>query len=748
MRRITHLTTASLAALAVVVGTTGAGAAPATAGPAQATATAAASTQHWSPRPQDYPGTVTTKDLAIPMSDGVVLRGDLTLPAAADGTAAPGRFPVVVTITAYNKTVIAGGFGSTLAGADPAYLVKRGYAQLTVDARGTGSSEGGWCAFCARENQDGAEVLTWAHEQPWSNGSTAMTGASYMGIAQIFAAAGKPAGLKAIFPQVPGADVYRDIVASGGQLDVGFMPLWLGLVTATGLIPPAVAATDPQSAFSAYESHLVDATTFTAPLLGEAATGTDPATYDGPFYAERSPINVIDKVDVPTFLISGEYDLFQRGTPLLFENLRKRGVPTKLIIGPWDHLQGSSGAQVGDAGYGSLADLQLRWFDHYVKGMPDAALDGDIPPLTYYEQGTGQWQSSQNWVGGDRKALSFKLSAGSLTGGSLTTGTPTAGSATMLPVPVAGLCTRSTNQWTAGILNQLPFSNPCLSDNRLNDTLGLTFDTAPVTEPVRFQGPINARLYASVLGLVGDGMLSVAVEDVAPDGRVSGLTGGWQVISLRDLDTSRSRYLDGTLIQPYHPFTEASRHDLTGIAPIDVEVFPTGAAILPGHRLRLAVQAYDVPHLAPNLTLLPGGLSAITVYAGGDQPSVLTVPAVSGSAVPEVPPTTGGTAGTGAPAVNPAGQAPSHSSVVARVGRRHHATPVRVGVTCGGQAATGGVQILLGHRVLATRFLQGGSARAIIPRRWATPGFHRVTVRYAGTATCSPSAASIRWKVR
>ena len=49
-----------------------------------------------------------------------------------------------------------------------------------------------------------------------------------------------------------------------------------------------------------------------------------------------------------------------------------------------------------------------------------------------------------------------------------------------------------------------------------------------------------------MLGLVGDGMLSVSVEDVAPDGSVKRLTGGWQVISLRDLDTSRSRYLDGT----------------------------------------------------------------------------------------------------------------------------------------------------------------------------------------------------------
>ena len=83
---------------------------------------------------------------------------------------------------------------------------------------------------------------------------------------------------------------------------------------------------------------------------------------------------MINRVKVPTFLVGGEYDLFQRGTPLLFENLRKRGVPTKMIIGPWDHLEGSSGADVGKAGHGTLAELQLRWFDRYVRGIegPDA----------------------------------------------------------------------------------------------------------------------------------------------------------------------------------------------------------------------------------------------------------------------------------------------------------------------------------------------------------------------------------------
>ena len=275
------------------------------------TATAATT---WQPRAEEYPNTVTERDVAIPMSDGTILRGDVVRPADADGKAIDKRFPVIVTITAYNKTVTASSGG--LLGGDSAYLVKRGYVQLTVDARGTGSSEGIWRAFDARENKDGGEVMTWAHssERPWSNGITGMSGPSYMGISQLWAAAAQPPGLKAIFPQVPGADVYRDVVASGGQLDVGFIPLWLGLVTTTGLIPPAVLATSPESAIKELLDHLTGAGTFTVPLLLSALLGGDPA-YDGAFYKERSAINVIDKVKVPAFFVSGEYDLFQRGTP-------------------------------------------------------------------------------------------------------------------------------------------------------------------------------------------------------------------------------------------------------------------------------------------------------------------------------------------------------------------------------------------------------------------------------------------------
>ncbi|WP_186382334.1 CocE/NonD family hydrolase [Amycolatopsis rhizosphaerae] len=580
------------------------------------------------PRPEQWHRTVTVKDLAIPMSDGTILRGDLTLPATADGKVVKQKLPVLVTITPYNKSLPIGTNGGALLGTDvPAdYFVDRGYAELWVDARGTGSSEGRWSAFSERERKDAGEVVAWAHSQSWSNGDVGMQGGSYLGIEQLFAAEQQPPGLKAIFPVVPSADPYRDVAAAGGELDVGFLPQWFLLVSATGAIPPAFSLREPRSALTMAVDHLAAGVGGTLPEVLSAALGGDVA-YDGPYWAERKPITHIDKVNVPTFVVGGEYDIFQRGEPLLFEGIQRTGTPVKFVDGPWDHLLAGSGKELGGAGYGSLAELELRWFDHWIKGM-DTGLD-QIAPVTYYEQGTGRWVRTDKWIASDLSARSFQLSGSSTTAvkpGGLSAGTAAPGRSILQPLPVSGLCTRSTDQWTGGLPSVVLKDLPCWNDNRLNDAGGLTFDSAPATGTLRFQGPINAHLYVSTTS--GDGVLSLAVEDVAPDGTVHRITGGWQSISQRALDKAKSRYLDGKLIQPWHPFLESTKEDLApgAIAPVDVEIFPTGAAIQPGHRLRLAVEAFDIPHLSPQPDVAFKTLGPMTIYTGGDYPSSVTMP--------------------------------------------------------------------------------------------------------------------------
>ena len=230
-------------------------------------------------------------------------------------------------------------------------------------------------------------------------------------------------------------------------------------------------------------------------------------------------------------------------------------------------------------------------------------------------------------------------------------------------------------------------------------------------------------------------MVSVAVEDVAPDGSVDRITGGWQVLSLRALDTARSRFLDGHLIQAHHPFTRASEQPLAPgeIVPVDVEIFPTGASIERGHRLRVAVQAFDTPHLLPTLPQLPGALTLLTIHTSDRYPSALTVPAVADTR-------------------SELGPAPHAGTTITARLRRSTTGPrarnrVRVMVRSSVGQPGGKVVVRLDGRRVAKVRLRHGVAGVRLPRV-RRAGRHLVTVRYLGDPAYDPNSARVIWRVR
>lgn len=172
------------------------------------------------------------------MRDGVRLATAVRLPAAEGGEPAAGPFPVLVTLTGYNR-------GIPAIPAFNNYLVERGYAHVSVDGRGTGSSEGAWEAFSETEQADNCKVLDRAASQPWSNGRIGTWGASFMSITQLPAAAQQYPAHEATFAIVPMGDGYRDIVFSGGQTNIGFIPLWMGPVTALSVVPSVDTLQNP-----------------------------------------------------------------------------------------------------------------------------------------------------------------------------------------------------------------------------------------------------------------------------------------------------------------------------------------------------------------------------------------------------------------------------------------------------------------------------------------------------------------------
>jgi putative CocE/NonD family hydrolase len=584
--------------------------------PAVGASHAAAAAYHV--RPAKY-GVATTYDVPVKMSDGVTLYLNVYRPADANGNPVKGRFPVLLTQTPYNKNSPGLNFEND-------FLVERGYVQAIADVRGTGSSEGYWDSFGKREQRDGAELVRWTERQPWSNGDVGLYGVSYGAINQLFTAEQDPPGIKAIFPIVPMSDAYRDITVSGGQLNTSFIPSWLGLVTGTSLVPPLYTPTNPAEALTELSQHGVNVTKFQAATLVNATTGGSNA-YDGAFYKTRSPIERISRVHVPTFIVGGWYDLFQRGEPLLLQRLQARGVPVKLLMGPWYHTDPSISGD-GDLtshGLPTLEALELQWFDHYMLGKPMSIVN-KLAAVTYFRPGANRFESAPSWPPPNEHPVRRYLSGPASPGapGSLAAAAPQKQAADELPwQPVSGACTRSTVQWTAGDGK----GSPCETNDAANDQTGLAYDL-PLSKSLDLAGPIAARLFVSTTAK--DAFITARVEDVSGGGSNSTqLSAGWQVLSLRALDSNRTVRQDGVIVQPYHPFTKASTLPVKAgrIYQVWVEIFPTAAEVAKGHTLRLSITPSDAPHLSaplPQAANEAGG--TLSLYHDARHPSAVILP--------------------------------------------------------------------------------------------------------------------------
>lgn len=575
--------------------------------------------------PAEFAGIARQPVQFITMRDGVKLAAYVTLPADADGNPAPGPFPVVLVQTPYNGVV--GGYVDGLGGADP-YIVRHGYATVVVDVRGTGQSEGVWEAFGEAEQADYAEVTEWAATRAFSNGRIGLYGVSYLGITTVLTAAQNHPAVKAAFPIVPIGDGYRDIVFTGGQVNPTFIPLWLGLITALGVTNPT-ALTDPANGGPIVIEHLLNAALrFQAPLVLGALAGNPETAYDGPFWQTRSPLEVLDRVRVPTFVVGGNRDLFQRSEPMSYEVL-KRNVPARLLMGPWTHLDAAFGAGLPRDGVPLLNQIQLRWFDQYVKGLAVGA--ETIPNVTQWVYGAERYVTASDWPHPQARAARYYLQGGRRL---LSTEAPTGDAPVerVLQVPIGGLCSASTVQWTAGAAGYLPL--PCFENSNASDRLAVVYETAPLAEPMVINGPIQADIWMETTAQ--DAGLSIRVSDVDARGVARTLTNGLQTASFRAVDASRSRTLDGQMIQPWHPYTQASAQALPRGEPVrvPVEVFQTSAMIAAGHRLRISVSASNLPQGVPPVpTLLQSLAGILSIHSDAEHPSSVVLPLVPVSAL-------------------------------------------------------------------------------------------------------------------
>lgn len=282
--------------------------------------------------------------------------------------------------------------------------------------------------------------------------------------------------------------------------------------------------------------------------------------------------------------------------------------------------------------------LQLAWFDRWLKGIHNGI--DRFPRVETYYLGAGEWVADTKYPAARTRPQTWYLSAAAGSGTSLFAGSlapaADAGESTVtLPwIPVNGICSRSTTQWTAGLVSGIA---TCENDNSLSELLAATFTTPPFSAPYALSGPIGATLWLSSTNT--DAQVVATISDVDPSGASSQITAGTLVASLRALTPTPCRsvvvdcsvYERGDLVQPWHPYTQDSQTSLTPGTPVelDVEIFPTTAVIQPGHSLRLTVATGDFPHETSTLSTTLGSAGIDTLYLGPDHPSSIRLGIVS-----------------------------------------------------------------------------------------------------------------------
>ena len=281
-------------------------------------------------------------------------------------------------------------------------------------------------------------------------------------------------------------------------------------------------------------------------------------------------------------------------------------------------------------GVPELSKIQLRWFDQYVKGLPVGA--DRMPNVTQYILGEERYVTSSDWPHVQMRPQQYFFQADN----SLLKDQPSKDSAESiaLQAPIFGLCSQSLSQWTAGAAGILPL--PCFDDDSINQKSSVVFTTPALEDDLYINGPMQANVWMTTTAQ--ETSVSVRISDFDPaTGKSRPLSNGLLSASFRAVDESRSRIIDGVMIQPWHPFTTESVLPVKPNEPMlmQVEIFPTSAKIAKGHSLKVSLSTSNLAQgLQPVLSsLIKGPLGLATFLVGPEHPSSVVLPVVPNSAL-------------------------------------------------------------------------------------------------------------------
>lgn len=520
-----------------------------------------------------------SKDVYVPMRDGVCMALDVYRPEG------PGRFPGVVMRTPYLKDAgtspeeeAAGALANPRARTVQT-LVDAGYCVVVSDTRGTGYSEGLYDYYNFEGGPfDGYDTVEWAAEQPWCDGNVGMTGASASAILAYSAAITRPPSLRCIVANMHPADFYFDQWFVGGVFRYESRIGWC--TNMLGRIEPRLPGPRESASFERkrdvyqwrYEQYRV-----------RMSAGKNPANLDwltemyrrnryDDYWKSISFVQHLDDFAVPVLHGGVWFDHFIRGTLASHERV---GVPKRLFVSP-----GALGS-APDAGDGGFDRLQVRWFDHFLRGQDNGVLDE--PGVRLYVTGAERWIDETAWPFPVTEQELFLADGARLVDAAPGTSEP----------DVVDHDPSSPNRTARNPADQRRFESRCL-----------TYTTSPLEADTMVAGTPRLKLYAS--SDARDVDWCVRLCDVYPGGR--------------------SRLLNTGALKARHVHSHEAPSDLQPghLYEFDIEIWPVANLFRQGHSIRVDVSTSDFPFFENNPLS-----SRNHVFHDVVHPSRLTIPVVA-----------------------------------------------------------------------------------------------------------------------
>lgn len=552
-------------------------------------ALALASTLAVAPRFSAQAATVPTERIVgdLPMGDGVTLRYTVVKPKGNK------KLPTLFEYSGYDPGTNpdAGYISRYVSNGD-------GYNYIGVSIRGTGCSTGHFDFFEPKQFTDAKKVIAWIISQPWSDRKVGMVGKSYPGITQLFVAEQQPPGLVAIAPGHFFSNAYRDIARPGGIMNYGFASLW------SFIARPSYEVQSGTESFLGGDAKCINGTTGELRSIDKNPfVQLQQHQYDDDLIKERSVEPHLDKIKVPILATESWQDeqLGSRGTDLLAQiddlNAVRRAkgqaeTPWWMTVTNGDHGMARTKTE--------YADLH-QFFDYFLKGKKNGwdkrakvnvwwdAKTSDRAPT--WMTGLDHWSEKQRIANKTLTPTVLNLRGD----GSLTTKKASAQEPPRSYLYAPGIGSQGIGNPAYGGVSAAPGIPPSvyLWDEKPPAGTSLAWTSSALTTDMTLLGGASLDLWLSATAPDTD--LQVTLSEVRPDGQEMYLQKGWLKVSQRKLDPKRS-----TALRPYQTHTQQDVQMLTPGKAVAarVEIFPFGALLRKGSKLRVSIEA---PTVLPEL---------------------------------------------------------------------------------------------------------------------------------------------------